>query len=102
MAIRTTLRFVRPSTDVAWNEPIINNETLRNYWTTTYRDSGKITEWSKSDSEDGLTRTMLTTFADSAARIEYQKDGTIQAMMNTRDQYNIDNGISFELSDEEV
>ena len=102
MAIRTTLRFVRPNTSVAWHEPIIDNETLKNYWTTTYRDSGKITEWSKSDSADGLTRTMISVFANTAARQEYQKDSTIQAMMNTRDQYNIDNGISFELSDEEV
>ena len=28
MAIKTTLKFVRPSTDVGWNEPLINNETL--------------------------------------------------------------------------
>lgn len=102
MAIRTTLRFVRPSTSVAWHEPLIDNATLRNYWTTTYRDSGKITEWNKSDSADGLTRTMVTVFSNSTSRQEYQKDSTIQAMLNTRDQYNIDNGITFELSDEET
>ena len=102
MAIKTTLIFKRPSASVDWNEPLIDNTTLRNYWTTTYRDSGKITEWSKSDSADGLTRTMICVFANLAARQEYQKDGTIQAMMNTRDKYNIDNGITFEFSDEET
>ena len=102
MAIKTTLIFKRPSASVDWNEPLSDNATLRNYWTTTYRDSGKITEWSKSDSADGLTRTMICVFANLAARQEYQKDGTIQAMMNTRDKYNIDNGITFEFSDEET
>ena len=102
MAIKTTLIFKRPSASVDWNEPLIDNATLRNYWTTTYRDSGKITELSKSDSADGLTRTMICVFAHLAARQEYQKHGTIQAMMNTRDKYNIDNGITFEFSDEET
>ena len=45
---------------------------------------------------------MICVFANLAARQEYQKDGTIQAMMNTRDKYNIDNGITFEFSDEET
>ena len=102
MTLRVTLTFKRPNTSIDWHEPIIDSESLRNYWQSTFRDTGKITEWSKSDSADGLTRTMVSVFANVAARQEYQKDSTIQAMMNTRDQYNIDNGISFELSDEEV
>lgn len=102
MAIRTTLVFKRPDTSIAFDEMVKRTSDLENYWQTNYRDTGKITDWTRTDSEDGLTRTLVITWKDEASSIEFVKDSTIQAMLNHRDSYNIENGISFEKSTEEI
>ena len=102
MAIRSTMTFKRPNTSVSWHEPLKDSDTLKNYWQTNFVDTGKITSFNVTDSEDNLTRTMVTVFGNSAANIEFQKDSTMSAMLNTRYAYNIDNRISIDNSDEEI
>ena len=102
MTVRVTLTFKRPNTSVSWHEPLKDSDTLKNYWQTNFVDTGKITSFNITDSEDNLTRTMVTDFSNESAMQSYRKDDTIKSMMNDRDVYNIFNSISFEMISEDV
>ncbi len=99
MAIKTTMTFTRPSTDIPWYEP---SESFTLYNKATYIDTGKRTWVERTESEDGLTRINVSIMADEAAVKEYSKDSNIQGFLNARDLYCIQNNISLTREQEEV
>ena len=66
----------------------------RNYRQTNYIDTGKITNISRTDSEDNLTRTVVVTWRDEDANTEWLEDSTCTAYRAARDTYESDNSFT--------
>ncbi|SVE12521.1 uncharacterized protein METZ01_LOCUS465375 [marine metagenome] len=99
MAIKTTMTFTKPSTDITWFEP---SDAFKTYNKATYVDTGKRTLVEEIESEDGLSKTFVTIMADSETVKTYTRDSNIQGMLNARDLYCIQNNISLTREQEEV
>ncbi len=99
MAIKVTLTFTRPSTDIAWYK---QSDSFKAYALETYVDTGKRTLEENSESEDGLTKTWVTIMIDEENQKAYAQDSNVQSFLNARDLYCIQNGISLSRETEEV
>ena len=99
MAIKTTMTFTRPSTDIPWFEP---SDIFKTYHMETYVDTGKRTLGEETESEDGLTKTWVAITPDDETLRAYAQDSNIQGMLNARDLYCIQNNISLTREQEEV
>ena len=91
MSFETTSRVTRPNTGVAYYDP---GSTYRNYRQTNYIDTGRITNISRTDSEDNLTRTVVVTWRDEDANTEWLEDSTCTAYRAARDTYESDNSFT--------
>ena len=99
MAIKTTMIFTRPSTDIPWFEP---SDIFKAYHMETYVNTGKRTLGEETESEDGLTKTWVAITPDDETLRAYAQDSNIQGMLNARDLYCIQNNISLTREQEEV
>jgi len=99
MAIKTTMIFTRPSTDIPWFEP---SDIFKTYHMETYVNTGKRTLGEETESEDGLTKTWVAITPDDETLRAYAQDSNIQGMLNARDLYCIQNNISLTREQEEV
>ena len=99
MAIKTTMTFTRPSTDIAWFMP---SDIFKTYHMETYVNTGKRTLGEETESEDGLTKTWVAITPDDETLRAYAQDSNIQGMLNARDLYCIQNNISLTREQEEV
>ena len=99
MAIKTTMIFTRPSTDIPWFEP---SDIFKTYHMETYVNTGKRTLGEETESDDGLTKTWVAITPDDETLRAYAQDSNIQGMLNARDLYCIQNNISLTREQEEV
>ena len=99
MAIKTTMIFTRPSTDIPWFEP---SDIFKTYHMETYVNTGKRTLGEETESEDGLTKSWVAITPDDETLRAYAQDSNIQGMLNARDLYCIQNNISLTREQEEV
>ena len=99
MAIKTTMTFTRPSTDIPWFEP---SDIFKTYHMETYVNTGKRTLGEETESDDGLTKTWVAITPDDETLRAYAQDSNIQGMLNARDLYCIQNNISLTREQEEV
>ena len=99
MAIKSTMTFTRPSTDIPWFEP---SDIFKTYHMETYVNTGKRTLGEETESEDGLTKTWVAITPDDETLRAYAQDSNIQGMLNARDLYCIQNNISLTREQEEV
>ena len=99
MAIKTTMIFTRPSTDIPWFEP---SDIFKTYHMETYVNTGKRTLGEETESEDGLTKTWVAITPDDETLRAYAQDSNIQGMFNARDLYCVQNSISLTREEEEI
>jgi hypothetical protein len=89
MPIRVTTVSTRPNTNVAfWS---FDAET-RAHLKAEFKDTGKLLSKTTETSADGLTRTVVRTFANKAALDEYKADPARAGAVESRDAYNTSNG----------
>jgi hypothetical protein len=99
MAIKTTMTFTRPSTDIAWFMP---SDIFKTYHMETYVNTGKKQVGEVTESADGLTKTWVAIMVDEENQKAYAQDSNVQSFLNARDLYCIQNGISLSRETEEV
>ena len=98
MSIKNTIVFTRPSTSVDF--PELTAEFIG--VATEYDLAGKRDLKSKTISADGLKQTVVTIFDSEASRFDWVENSTIQAELNTRDVYCIENNITISQSTEDI
>lgn len=98
MAIQHTIVFTRPNTDIAWFDDYDGKSTnmtaLNDHVETTYMDTGKCSTTQVTGSTDGLTKTIKKRYANEAAVTEFFNDAIVMGMINERNAYNTENGIT--------
>lgn len=98
MAIQHTIVFTRPNTDTAWFDDYDGKSTnmtaLNDHVKTTYMDTGKVSTTQVTGSMDGLTRTIKKRYLDEASETAFFNDTTVMGMINERNAYNTENGIT--------
>lgn len=88
MPIQVTTVSIRPTTTVEfWG---FDNAT-RAHLKAEFKDTGKLLSKTVTDSEDGLTRTVVRTFANQAALDAFKADSVRIAAVASRDAYNTAN-----------
>ena len=92
MAIREVVVRTRPNTSVNFSVPSENG--LPNDWTAIDLASGEITSFDESFSEDGLTKTVTTTFKDEEARTNYNNNSTYRSAMSAVKTEDVSNNIT--------
>lgn len=90
MTIIATIVWVRPNTGVDW---YVTPDLESAYIKTNFQDNGKISTV-VTYSDDELTKTNVTTFANDTVREEWEADSIIQGFLTARDTYSINNSIS--------
>jgi len=91
MSIRVTSVSVRPNTNVDfWNYSAEDATHLQN----TFVSTGKLVSKTSTLSNDGLTRTVVRTFATPEDFAEFKLDSVRTAGASARDAYNTANGIT--------
>lgn len=83
--------FNRPSTDVAFYTA---DTEFGTYYETTYMNTNKAVNVTVMISEDGLQKTVSTTWADEATWNAYKQDPVCIAHFSARNAYNAANGIT--------
>jgi hypothetical protein len=94
MARKITSVYTRPNATIQWFQETFTQDH-RDYMANTYFNVGKAqTSWT--ESEDGLTLTMILIINDTDA---WGQDSTLMAKVTQRDEYNASNGITLESQD---
>ena len=99
MPIRSTIKFTRPNTSVAWYE---SSSDFKAHVKSTYEDTNKKTAVSTDNKKNTKVWTVTTDFADATAKSEWDNDSAVKTMLAERRSYNIANNITFERSVENV
>jgi hypothetical protein len=99
MGIKVTAVFTRPDTNVPFWKPSIE-EYVR--LIEEFGDAGKIVEETAMLGADGLTRTVVRTFVDQAARNEFRAAPVFIDAMAERNAYGTANNITVAIRSELV
>ena len=99
MAIRSTTKLTRPNTGVAW---YATSSDFNAHVKSTYEDTGKKTTVVTDNKKNTTVWTVITEFADSTAKSEWDNDSAVKSMLAERRSYNIANNITVERSVENV
>ena len=98
MAIKNIFSLTRPSTSVDFPEISATFIGLA----TEYDLAGKRDLKSNIISADGLTQTVVSIFDSESSRFDWVENSTIQAELNARDVYCIENDIVISQSTEDI
>lgn len=75
MSYRTRVTYTRTSTDSDWY--VAQETDFGPYLQSQYRDTGKIISATITDSDDGLTRTILFEWDSESSLVEFKADSTV-------------------------
>ena len=98
MAIKNIFSLTRPSTSVDFPEISAKFRKIA----IDYDLDGKRKFESNIISADGLKQTIVTIFDSESSRFDWVENSTIQAELNTRDVYCIENNITISQSTEDI
>ena len=99
MPIRSTTKFTRPNTGVAWYE---SSSDFKAHSKSTYEDTNKKTAVATDNKKNTTVWTVITDFADATAKSEWDNDSSVKSMLAERRTYNIANNITVERTVENI
>jgi hypothetical protein len=95
MSYRTRVTYTRTSTDSDWY--VARETDFNSYLQSQYIDTGKIISSTFTDSDDGLTRTILFEWDSESSLAEFNADSTvISDYINPRTLYFVEHNITRE------
>ena len=99
MAWLKSYKIVRENADTLFFD---TPDNVKKYIKETYEDTGKKTTVVTDNKKNTTLWTVITEFADSTAKSEWDNDSAVKTMLAERRSYNIANNITVERSVENV